>query len=144
MKILCTTLFDITRTGASNRRQHLDQPQYVTTARNQQSNYETVIQVISLRSQPEEISVPVILETSPALWGTNYSGKKFKTWQFTFTVENQAVYSGTGGILENLFNDCQGVPMAVGLGESLNLPQVLDTTPVYKNINFTVESSGQN
>lgn len=61
IEIKCSTIFDITKTNISNRRQHLSEISDVnlTKMRSQQSNFETILQIVSLRSQPENISNPV-------------------------------------------------------------------------------------
>ena len=59
-RITCYTLFDITQTGVLNRsRPSVDQDMTDWTCkRNTQANFDTILQVISLRSQPESLSIP--------------------------------------------------------------------------------------
>jgi hypothetical protein len=56
--IICYTLIDITSTGFVRKPKT---PQD-TKLRNQQRNYETFIQLISLRSQPSLITKPSLIE----------------------------------------------------------------------------------
>ena len=61
IKIACYTLFDITQTGVLNRSKpavDMD-PEVWIYKRNTQCNFDTILQVISLRSQPEVIDLPV-------------------------------------------------------------------------------------
>jgi hypothetical protein len=61
-KISCYTLFDITQTGVINRgKPGTDEDiDAWLVKRNTQCNFDTILQVISLRSQPEDISKPKI------------------------------------------------------------------------------------
>ena len=62
-RIKCYTLFDITNTGILSRKTPVNLlPEKVLdweTDRARQSNFDTIIQVISLRTQPEDITKPV-------------------------------------------------------------------------------------
>ncbi len=132
MKIKCTTLFDITRTNVSNRRQWLQiTPEGGQKERNQQSNFETVLQVISLRCQPENITDPV--KGNSGFWG------KTKAWQFSFTIEQPAILLQDGDPVGVLKIDCEGVPMIVGLDEKSGLMPVLHHEGPMKNIHFEVD-----
>jgi hypothetical protein len=131
MKIQCQTLFDITSTGTTGHVKHNRMP-YVDNAgtkitdigqwnrsRNQQRNWETVTQLISLRTQVDNLQEPV---------------KTQHCWQFEFEVENEDLFNNGADRLAVLKTDCQGVPMLTGLDESNN-----DTVLVVdKNIWFTI------
>ena len=137
MKIKCQTLFDITKTNVSNRRRGLETPDQVNVdrLRSQHSNYETVVQVISMRSQPEDITEPAItLATKNQQFANTQLSKDTKIWSFTFTVESQAVYRKGENTLGNLVDDCQGVPMITGLDETKNSLKHLDA-----NVNILFE-----
>ena len=122
IRIKCTTLFDITATGVKNRFHKSRLPFNDTTgkmitsdlewqrSRNQQSNWETVNQVISLRTLPEDISNPQ--ETN-------------NHWTFEFTVVDPDTVHRVGDPVAALKDDCIGVPMALGLSESDNLDPLL-------------------
>lgn len=71
-------------------------------SRNQQRNWETVNQIIALRTLPEDISSPVKIEDS---------------WSFEFTVENPSTVEQDGDPVGALIRDCQDVPMLTGLSE---------------------------
>jgi len=68
-------------------------------ARNQQRNWETLQQLLSLPTQIISATVPV---------------RTLQQWQFEFEVETPEVY-GPGLVL--LQADCDGVPMLTGLDE---------------------------
>lgn len=139
MKIKCMTLFDITKTGVSNRRHNLTNSAEDHKKRNQQSNFETLLQIISLRCQPENISDPVVTETSKNVWGTSYKAKKVRTWSFTFTVDVASIYKFDGDDIGHLKSDCMGVPMILGLDESPGLEPILSYNRETKNIHFEIE-----
>jgi hypothetical protein len=131
MKIQCQTLFDITATGTTGHVKHNRMP-YVDNAgtkildigswnrsRNQQRNWETVTQLISLRTQVDNLQEPV---------------KTQDRWCFEFEVENENLFTNGEDRLAVLKTDCQGVPMLTGLDEFNN-----DTVLVVdKNIWFTM------
>jgi len=149
MKIICHTLFDITRTGVNFRRRGLvENTAAQQTQRSQQSNLETILQVVSMRSQPEEISDTEILdvkikELEKYNFGYLYSGKYIKTktvkvWTFTFETDKTDVFNNGISEVGNLLEDCENVPMITGLEESIPLSRHLDITDENRNIWFTV------
>jgi hypothetical protein len=149
MKIRCRTLFDITQTNVSSRRGLLESnvdPAF-QKQRLQQANFETVIQVISLRSQPENISEIRTTTTNfkpESGWGSAYRSKKpVKCWEFEFTVNQTKVFARDDDELGNLLQDCQNVPMIKDLDEWRSIATMLDTTPELRNIMFEVVH-GQN
>ena len=139
MRVKCTTLFDITRTDLSSRRGNLGDvlPPELVKQRSQQGNLETILQIISLRCQPEEISTPVQGKFE-YVWGKSYGGGRIIAWQFTFEVVQSSVFLHDGDVLGALKIDCAGVPMITGLDESVSLTKTLDLGPEYKNIEFEV------
>lgn len=145
--IRCQTLFDITPTGVKNRR-----PADVTgkelselvKRQQQQSNYDTVLQVISLRSQPESISQvkksDILLNDSDFgfLYSSNQEDNSIAAWSFTFTVQHDSVFQNDDGVLGELFNDCEQVPMIINLSESVKLTPQLNVDTDLKNIHFEI------
>lgn len=115
--IRCCTQFDITRTGVRNifapgRLPFLDrQGNTVAThqewihARNQERNWETVIQLLSLRTQVTDLVDPMPSSTRPG-W-----------WEFEFDVDDARGLALGTREFGQLENDCSQVPMIVGLGE---------------------------
>jgi len=132
MKILCRTLFDCSHTGTTGRfnagklpyndnvGNPIDDQDSWNYSRNQQRNWETLNQLISLRTQPYDVQVV------PA---------DQDTWQFEFEVEHVDVY-GSDNDLSVLLNECNGVPMIVELGEKLTRSATLITTGSNQNIWF--------
>jgi hypothetical protein len=122
MKIQCQTLFDITVTGTTGHVKPSRMP-YVDVAgtkivdteswnrsRNQQRNWETVTQLISLRTQISELTEPVKINDC---------------WQFEFEVENENLFTNGVDTLAVLKEDCTGVPMLIKLNESADTGTVL-------------------
>lgn len=139
MKVKCTTLFDITQTNISGRRNLLDDStSEFGKQRKQQGNFETIQQIISLRSQPENITVPEILDCPPKILGIKYNLTKAKVWSFMFTINHSSIFVDDSGELGLLKKDCANVPMITGLDEFLKLSPVLEIDGDYKNIHFEV------
>jgi len=100
-------------------------------ARRQQSNFETLIQIISLRTQPTILYKPVMKISSLIKFNNN---KKGKVWNFSFTIEHNGVYSDGLKVLGLLETDCRHVPMNLNLNET-----ILDNYLVIdKNIYFEI------
>ena len=102
-------------------------------ARNQHRNWESLIQVISLRTQPMNIVFP---------------NKQKDGWHFEFEVEAEGVLSGgyQTDELSGLIGDCEGVPMVTGLDESVAITSTLhaegqDQNIWFEAINKSLESS---
>jgi hypothetical protein len=122
MKIQCQTLFDITATGTTghvkpSRMPYQDQAGKKITdveswnrSRNQQRNWETVNQLVSLRTQVTELTDP-----------QQINGQ----WQFEFEVENENLFTNGTDQLAVLKADCMGVPMLTGLNELAETGTVL-------------------
>ena len=130
MKILIKTLFDCTTTGVVGRYREergafQDQSgRWIRTeqdwnqARNQQRNYETLIQVLSLRTQIDNSTVAV---------------QELDTWSFIVTTDRVGVF---GQDLAYLLSDCENVPMITGLREKVDLPNQLRSQGAEPNIWF--------
>jgi hypothetical protein len=135
VRIRCLTRFDITETGVKNRNHKARIVFRDTTgreitnefewnrARNQQSNWETVNQIISLRTLPENISQPV-------------HNVNTGIWSFEFAVVDPASIICNDNPVGYLLNDCAGVPMILGLDETPNITPFLVSTGTDTNIWF--------
>lgn len=132
MKIVCKTSFDCTYTGITGNFKASQVP-FVDRAgnkienllgwnhaRNQQRNWETILQIISLNTQPQNISVPV---------------RNNDVWEFEFFVESEHVFglNNDADPLAGLKQNCIGVPMITGLNEKDTLDSMLQPE---KNIWF--------
>lgn len=107
-RIEVSTLFDLTRTDIKSYRRNADlDDETYNFKRNQQRNYETVLQCISLRCQPLNIQGPFVLESEGD-----------KIWQLSFETDRDDIFlqdKDPFGVLKKDFN---GVPMIVGLEET--------------------------
>ena len=122
MRIRCRAYFDITRTEVKNNFHKNRIPFTDATgrliedvagwhrARNQQRNWETVNQVISLRTLPEEIVPSKCIEQDGQ-----------RAWQFDFVVNNPASIELDGNPVGVFESDSRDVPMLVGLDETHQL-----------------------
>jgi hypothetical protein len=126
IKIKVSTLFDITTTGVTGHykssRDNITADQW-NRARNQQRNYETLTQLISLRTQIDNIT-PSQAETDK--------------WEFEFTIEQDVFNDGADpvGVLKQ---DAGGIPMLRELDNDPDIDPVLITQGLRQNIWFTIE-----
>lgn len=146
--IRCHTLFDITNTGILNRRppSFLEGEKLTEWNENKkrQCNFDTVLQVISLRSQPENITSPYTSKITFEefdKFGFLFEvsdDQPITKWAFEFTVNYHGVFNDGITELGALYSDCDSVPMINGLGEWGKLPNFLDVSPELRNIYFEV------
>ena len=136
MKIICQTLFDCSATGVTGHfrsseipfvddvGQQVNNQQDWNHSRNQQRNWETLLQIISLRTQPMDITVPA-----------QHNG----TWEFEFKSESHGVFEvyGNPDPLAGLKIDFEGVPMMLNLKEQPELSPTITTNGTDQNIWFT-------
>lgn len=109
------TLIDITATGIrrDNGQQELE--------RNQQRNWETILQCISLRATPVNIQDPIsgiVSNLNILNFGDFYQGENQMFWTWTWATENAEVYDLPGRPLAGLFQDLEQVPVVTGLTET--------------------------
>ncbi len=128
------SLVDITATGVI-RDQDTD-----GIARNQQRNWETLLQCIGLRTQPLNIQPPEIIESADLShfeFGDLYSGEH-RIWSWAWTIEREGVYDLSGRPLAGLLQDLEQVPIITGLTETARfmLP-ILYPHGTIKNIYIT-------
>lgn len=135
MNIQCRTLFDCTCTGVTGHFRSSQAPYHDRTgrlinnvqdwthARNQHRNWETLVQMISLRAQPTIVSEPQLVDNS---------------WCFEFSVETPGVYSSNANAdnFDLLLAECDGIPMVVGLGERQDLESCLTVSGPKQNLWF--------
>lgn len=132
MKIRCSTHFDITETGTTGHFRPSQVP-YTNRAgntikdstdwnrsRNQQRNFETITQVLQLRTQIFDVTTPV----------------KNTKWEFEFEVESDGIYQQGQDLFGILKQDCEDVPMIVGLDDEYTLTPALITSGSQQNIWF--------
>jgi len=143
LTIRCYTLFDITKTGITNRRNNSNPDPKWQKQRNTQVNFDTILQIISLRSQPEDITDP--MKSKIKFNEFDKFGFLFENdtepkpcWSFNFTVNFDSVFDDGINDFGYLYQDCDGVPMIITDTQWNKLPQFLDTSPELKNIHFEV------
>lgn len=142
--IECYTLFDITQTGIVSRRKPEvdDDASEWLYKRNTQCNFDTILQAISLRSQPENVSIPKKREI--IFSETDYFGYLFENdttvpcWNFTFTIQHPSVFYDGITELGHLYTDCDHVPMIKTNTSWDKLQQFLESTDEMRNIYFKV------
>ena len=135
MNIICKTLFDCTCTGVTGHFRSSQVPYPDRTgrlihtvadwnrARNQHRNWETIMQMISLRAQPTVVTEPTCTDG---------------VWSFEFSVETPGVYSTNNNVdnLDGLLNECDGIPMIVGLDEADSIESSLTINGSKQNLWF--------
>jgi len=133
MRFACETFFDITATGIvghfkSSRvpfrdqfNQLIEDERSWNFSRNQQRNWETITQLIGMRSQIFELSSPE---------------KKDDIWYFEFAVETPGVFGPLEDPFRDLKNDCDTVPMLVELSNKKDLSDVIVTSGDKQNVWF--------
>lgn len=146
IKITCYTLFDITQTGVLNRAKpglDVDHSDWVYK-RNTQCNFDTILQVISLRSQPEILESPKKIEiqfNTFEHFGFLYEqveNQVYPCWKFAFEIQHSSVFDNGTHELGSLYYDCDQVPM-IQCGTEINkVSNFLDTTPELRNIYFEI------
>jgi hypothetical protein len=107
------TLVDITATGVT-RSNDVDD-----IKRNQQCNWETVLQCMGLRTQPQNIVSPqsIEIDVDGFQFGDLYQGVQ-RVWTWSWTVEQSGVYEVHGKNIGGLINDFEQVPIICGLEET--------------------------
>lgn len=135
MRYVCQTLFDITATGVTGhfkvtRMPFVDQAGQTITdqaawnrSRNQQRNWETITQILGLRTQLFDITVPV-------------RDKSGTSWMFEFETETAGAFGPESDPTEILRVDANGVPMLLDLDNRRDLVPVLRTHGPEQNIWF--------
>ena len=135
MKFACQTLFDITATGVTGHCKATQMPfrdragQTIkdvdawNRSRNQQRNWETITQILSLRTQLFGLTDPI-----PDQTGTR--------WMFEFETEFEGVYGPNTDPTLVLRADAEGVPMLRELNNTPDIESILVTDGPNQNIWF--------
>lgn len=135
MKFACQTLFDITATGVTGHCKTTRMPfrdragQLITDtvtwnrSRNQQRNWETLTQILGLRTQLFALTEPVLDVT-----GTR--------WMFEFETESDGIYGPESDPTQVLRADAEGVPMLLDLDNRPDIEPYLVTSGAQQNIWF--------
>lgn len=135
MRFSCKTLFDITATGVTGHYKSSRVPftdlagTDITNeltwnrSRNQQRNWETLTQLIGLRTQIAKLDNPVNID---------------KIWSFDFEVDAPYVFGSEENPTELLLADCNRVPMLINLENKTDLEPVLIVNGGTQNIWFNL------
>ena len=135
MKFMCQTLFDITATGVTGHYksaripftdcagQTIDSSEIWNRSRNQQRNWETITQILSLRTQLFDLTNPIQDQTGAR-------------WMFEFETESDGVYGPESDPVLVLRSDANGVPMLRELNNDPDIETVLITEGSRQNIWF--------
>ena len=145
-RITCYTLFDIAQTGVINRNKPSadEDPDQWRYKRNVQCNFDTILQAISLRSQPDVVRLPQKKKikfqefTNFGFLFEQSETTEQNCWSFDFDVQHPSVFQDGMTELGALYTDCQGVPMIKVGTEWEKLPDFLDATDELRNIYFEV------
>ena len=134
MRFICSTLFDITPTGVTGHYksshvpftdragQHIEDESAWNRSRNQQRNWETLTQLIGMRTQISKISAPI---------------RNKDYWEFNFETDTEDVYGPPDNPTQILESDANGVPMLIGLWNKHDLDPVIISNGPNQNIWFT-------
>lgn len=137
MRYVCQTLFDITATGVTGHfkvtrmpfvdqaGQHIRDQVSWNRSRNQQRNWETLTQILGLRTQLFDMTLPV----------RDQSGT---SWMFEFETEISGAFGPDSDPCEVLRLDADNVPMILDLDNRADLLPILQTQGQQQNIWFAV------
>jgi hypothetical protein len=124
MKIRVDTYFNCTATGTTGHFRQVQLPMINRSgdtiadeaawnrSRNQQRNFETLLQLIGLYTQPLELSTPTV-------------DPQTQLWSFEFEIEFEGIFADSTDNLGLLKQQARNVPMITGLGEQHSLPRQL-------------------
>ena len=137
--IRCYTLIDITATGFTRKPKS---PEDIVL-RNQQRNYETFQQLISLRSQPTIERPPVQLQDvhiDDHTFGNYYMPSLFPytIWMFNFYSEQLDAYSNADSPIGSLISDFNNIPIIDNLTETAKINNTINTLGDHANTYFRV------
>jgi len=138
-RIKAYTLIDITNTGVVRNFKKDFLPytdksgNKITTekewlfARRQERNYETLLQILSLRIQPMDIDGPFLIKNNIKRYKF---GKQYKTnhpvWMVEFGYESTNALATSDDPIGLLASDCNNVPMMIGLLEGGGVSPYID------------------
>lgn len=111
------TLVDITPTGQTTHSVEKE------IERNQQRNWETTLQILSLRTQPNIINTDIIVDdVKNYQFGISYTGVH-KIWTFVVGVDYNDIYTKGPDVFGLLRSDFKLTPIVIELTETANFPQ---------------------
>jgi hypothetical protein len=131
MRIVIKTLVDITKTGVRRK----EQGDALRMA--QQSNFQTLQQIINIRSLIEDNADPyVTTEDVSGKFGKRIQGEH-KVWTYEFVIDRDDVYNNDKDPIGFLKEDFHNVPIIGSLNETINIPSAFKVNKGdYTNIIF--------
>ena len=138
--ITCYSLIDITATGVVGTHKADVGTESWMFRRNQQRNWETMLQLIGLRAQPVYLKDPVVLhdqDLTSYRFSSQFQGNH-RVWTFEFASEHDQVF---GPDLALLMDDVHNIPVNVGLDETVEVEIPLFDTRVHHNVYFQLGST---
>ena len=89
-------------------------------SRNEQRNWETLVQCISLRAQPIMLGESAVENISVASLDFGYKGKQ-NVWTFDFGFETADIFTDSGDPVKLLIEQLDVIPILTGLKETAEL-----------------------
>lgn len=129
------TLVDITNTGITRYGKD------TAKQRNQQRNWETVLQAFGLRSLPVIVQEPQVskIKLDSQIFGESYTGEQ-SVWMAKIGIETQNIYKLHDDATHILKQDFNQIPVIVGLEETVTFPyHGFICAGATKNIYFMVD-----
>ncbi len=151
LKVECLCLFDITATAVNGHQRNIEYPYTSKTgsvihnqlelaqARNQQRNFDTILQLAGMRTQVFEITDPELVTDIPKEFA--WAGNNVNVWRFTFEVEPQSQWTVDGDDFWILKNDSDCTPMLMGLTETASMEPWLITQGHNVNIIYHAQTN---
>ena len=120
MKVRIKTLVDVTRTDV-RRKEQGDQLKLL-----QQQNYQTLLQIINLRSLIDSNSDPST-ETRDVTgeFGSRFKGDH-KVWTYEFIIDRPDVFNDGEDPIGLLKEDFRNIPILGGLSETISKPNTFE------------------
>lgn len=139
-----TTLVDITENGVLRDRfpfttksgELVHDTASLATAKNQQANFTTLIQLLQMRSNIDWENTPKRQIDNVANWrfGSVFEGRH-AIWQFEWRVEQSEVYAFDGDVVGGLIEDFDQIPIINFCKETAAFPRNVFCTQDPRHIN---------
>ena len=131
MRIVIKTLVDITKTGVRRKEQG------DAMKMSQQNNFQTLQQIINIRSLIEDNADPsVATEDVSGKFGKRIQGEH-KVWTYEFIIDRPEVFHDGKDPIGFLKEDFHNVPIIGSLTETINIPSTFKVNKGdYTNITF--------